>query len=153
MRCNGLLLALLGAICWLTTAAPGAFAQNARDNAATPDGPAPAAERALEEAALVRMTLDQFDSALASHDVGQLQAAGVKPASAKGWQRFFKSNPGARVKDNCPAYALYISGNTAYWACTETATIVSDGEPLVFTHLIRFTFTRKNGAWTISDRR
>jgi hypothetical protein len=106
-----------------------------------------------DDAILVQAALSHFDSALALRDMGQLQAAGIQPGRVKGWQKFFKNNPQAQVTDNCPAPSLVIMGDTANWDCIETATIISEGKPLPFAHIIRFTFTRKNGAWTISDRR
>ncbi len=112
-----------------------------------------AACQVVAEATLVQETLDKFDSALAAHDVDQLQAAGIEPASSKGWQRFFKSNPEAKVTDSCPVTDLFIGGNTAIWNCTETSTITSSGKPVQYAHLIRFTFTKKNGEWVISERK
>jgi ketosteroid isomerase-like protein len=101
----------------------------------------------------VQDALNRFDTALAAHDVQQLLAAGIEPASVKGWQRFFKDNPRATVTDSCSGSDLSISGDTANWSCKETSTIVSDGRPVQYAHNIRFTFTRKNGEWTIADRR
>jgi hypothetical protein len=106
-----------------------------------------------DDAILVQAALSQFDSALALRDMSQLEAAGIQPGRVKGWQKFFKNNPQAKVTDNCPAPSLVILGDTANWDCVETATIISEGKPLPFAHIIRFTFTRKNGGWTISDRR
>jgi hypothetical protein len=79
--------------------------------------------------------------------------AGMKPQQAKLFQSFFKDNPTAKVSDDCPSSLLGISGDTATWTCTETTTIISGGKPLSSQHGIRFTFARKNGAWTIADRR
>ena len=145
MKFVAVFLALATAAGSYALAAPGPFA-----NASTDSGTAP---RTVYEADLVQAALSQFDSALALRDIGQLQAAGVQPVSLKRWQRFFKSNPSDSVTDNCPASALVITGDTANWSCTETATVLSEGKPLPFMYVIRFTFTKKNGAWTISDRR
>ena len=105
------------------------------------------------EATGVQDALNRFVAAVASQDVQQLLAAGIRPASAKGWQRFFKENPRAKLTDRCAVSDLYISDNTANWSCTEVATVISEGKPVPFAHLIRFTFTRTNGQWIISDRR
>jgi hypothetical protein len=146
MRMSGLLFVLVAA--GLTAAAsPVAFAQTSGDSTA------PAVSRALDEAAGVLAALNHFDSALASHDLGQLQTLGIQPASAKRWQKFFRNNPGATVTDNCPASTLAILGNTATWNCTETATLISEGKPLPFPLAVRFTFTKQTGEWTILDRR
>ena len=48
----------------------------------------------------VKAALSQFDYALAMHDVGMLQVAGVNTASAKLWGRFFSENPLATVTDD-----------------------------------------------------
>lgn len=117
------------------------------------DAVASAVGRSGEEAALVQAALDHFDFALASHDIGELQAVGIKPVLAKRWQKFFTNNPRANVTDNCPASTLFISGDTATWNCIEMATIISEGKPVQFTHLIRFSFANRNGVWMISDRR
>lgn len=105
------------------------------------------------EAFSVRATLDQFDSALAIHDVEGLRAVGVERASAKGWRRFFRNNPSATVTDECPVSDLSISGGIANWTCMETVTILSEGKPRSFPHTIRFTFAKRNGTWMVADRR
>jgi hypothetical protein len=107
----------------------------------------------VNEALQVQDAVNRFDTALASRDVQQLLASGIEPASVKGWQRFFRDNPRATVIDRCSGTDLSISGDTANWSCKETSVIVSDGKPVQFAHDIRFTFTRKNGEWMISDRR
>ena len=106
-----------------------------------------------ESAVSVRAALNQFSSALATHDPDKLQSAGVKPASIKRWRKFFRENPRATVLDRCPASELTISDDTATWTCTETVTIIFDGKQLSFPHVIHFTFTRNNGTWLIADRR
>jgi hypothetical protein len=107
----------------------------------------------MNEAATVQATLNQFDSAVASRDMGQLQAVGIKPGIAKNWQKFFKSNPAATVSDDCPASTLVIFSDTAVWSCIETVTVISEGKPVPFALGVRFSFVKKNGAWTIADRR
>lgn len=106
-----------------------------------------------ENADSIRAALNQFSSALATHDPDKLQSAGVKPASIKRWQKFFRENPYATVLDRCPASELTISDDTATWTCTETVTIIFDGKRLSFPHVIHFTFARNNGTWLIADRR
>ncbi|HEU5457425.1 MAG TPA: hypothetical protein VFU68_02285 [Terracidiphilus sp.] len=101
----------------------------------------------------VRAVLDQFDTALARHDIDMLQATGVNRQNARRWRSFFRNNPQATITDDCPVSALYIAGDSAHWACTETATIISEGQPRAFVHTIRFTFARNNGMWLVADRR
>ncbi len=151
MKSSAALPALIAAAGLLAIAAPHSWSQTSRFVSTV--SITSSARPAVEDAALVQARLDQFDSALASHDVARLQAAGVKPQTAKRWRRFFKDNPNAQVKDRCPVQALAISGDAASWDCTETATIVSEGKPLSFAHVIHFTFTKSDGVWMIADRK
>ncbi|MGB6742216.1 MAG: hypothetical protein WBE38_01070 [Terracidiphilus sp.] len=153
MKSFGLLLSLVVAAGPLAVTAPGAFAQNAKENVSPAEARIVAACQVVDEAVQVQETLDRFDSGLASHDVQQLQAAGIEPVSAKGWQRFFRSNPEAKVTDNCPVTSLFIAGQTAMWNCTETSTINSAGKPTQYARLIQFTFIKRDGEWMISDRK
>lgn len=100
----------------------------------------------------VKAALRQFDYALAMHDVGMLQVAGVNNASAKLWDKFFSENPLATVTDDCPLSELFEAEDTATWTCTETVTIISAGRPRAFYHVIRFRFGRKSGMWKVADR-
>ncbi len=153
MKSSKFLVTLAAAAGTFAMVAPIAFAQSSEHSEMPPAVTASTAGQPVEAVARVRAALDQFDSALASHDVGELQAQGIKPKIAKRWQEFFRDNPRASVTDNCPAWALVISGDTAQWHCTETATIISEGKPVPFAHLISFTFTKKDQGWMISDRR
>ncbi|MGB6689850.1 MAG: hypothetical protein WBE76_18595 [Terracidiphilus sp.] len=152
MKLSGWILALVSTACALATA--NTFAQRTAYNAAPSVVPASAEWPAMNnEAATVQATLNQFDSAVASRDVEQLQAVGIKAGSAKSWQRFFRSNPAATVTDDCPASTLIILSDTAVWSCTETVTVISEGKPVPFALGVRFMFAKKNGVWTIADRR
>ena len=153
MRSLRFLPAFIAAIAIFAAVAPFAGAQENRLTMLLP-APSPSpSHHASDEAGTVQATLNQFDSALATHDVSLLQAVGIQPSRAKGWQKFFRNNPDASVTDDCPANSLYITGDTASWDCVETATVTSEGKPVSFTKLIRFTFVRTSGVWTISDRR
>lgn len=145
--------ALIAAAGIFAIAAPSAFAQENRLTMYLPASTPSVAHHVQDATAPVLATLNQFDSAIATHDIALLQAVGIQPSRAKSWQRFFRDNPDASVTDNCPATSLNISGDTASWDCVETATVISDRKPVSFTRLIRFTFTNTNGAWMISDRR
>lgn len=107
----------------------------------------------VDQMALIQAVLNNFNAALAGHDLARMQAAGMKSQDAKRWQDFFKGNPGAKVSDSCPPSSLAISGDTADWACTETTTVISGGRQQPTAHSIRFTFAKKNGTWIIVDRR
>jgi hypothetical protein len=137
----------------LLMTAPNSFAQSPMGSESWLSRPGAVAYEPTAEAFLVRATLDQFDSALAVHDVDKLQAVGVDRGSAKGWRRFFKNNPEATVTDDCPAAELAISGGIASWTCTENVTILSEGKPRSFLHTIRFTFEKRNGTWMVAERR
>lgn len=106
-----------------------------------------------QETLPLEAAMDHFNYALAMHDVGMLQAAGVKRQSARRWQKFFSENPLATVSDRCPVSDLLISSDTSYWTCTETVTIISEGKPKAFLHVIHFTFAKKRGVWLVADRR
>ncbi len=153
MKCSKWYLALFAAAGALAAMTSGALAQSQNDRAGSAEARMTSACQVVGEATLVQETLDRFDSALAAHNVDQIQAAGINPVSAKGWQRFFKSNPEARVTDSCPVTELFIGSDTAIWNCMETSTISSAGKPVQYAHLVRFTFAKKNGEWIISDRR
>jgi len=142
--------ALISAAGLAAMAVPGAWGQKAAYPAAAPMA---AAYQPTEQAATVQDALNQFDVAVASHDVGLLQAAGIQPGRARGWQKFFKSNPEATVTDDCPASGLMMFNDSAVWTCTETVTVVSEGKLVPFALGIRFTFARRNGAWVVADRR
>jgi len=153
MKPFGLIVTLVAAAGSLALAAPGAFAQNPKNNVNPAEARVVAACEVVQEATGVQQTLDRFDSGLAAHDVQQLQAVGIEPVSVKSWQRFFKNNPDAKVTDDCPVTSLFIAGDTALWNCTETSTITSAGKPTQYAHLIQFTFTKRDGAWMIADRK
>ncbi len=144
---------LIAATGIFSIAQPNALAQTAMFIAIPAGMTTPSTAQPREDATMVQAVLNQFDTAVASHDVRLLQAAGIKPAPAKGWQRFFKDNPEASVTDDCPRSELVISGGTANWYCTETATIVSEGKQVSCTKVIHFTFTKTSDAWIISDRK
>jgi len=105
------------------------------------------------DATMVQERLIQFDTALASKNLVQLEAAGIQPVSLKRWQRFFKDNPEATVTDRCPIASLFIMDDTASWNCIETTTINSGKKQMALEHMIHFAFTKRNGAWLIADRR
>jgi len=155
MRITRLVFALVAAAGMFAMAAPSSQGQFDRACTAGSDSAAAAvpAPRADDQVAMVQTALDRFDSALALHDVMQLQAAGVKPGDARRWQSFFRHNPQASVTDSCPATALYITGDTANWVCLEKATVLSEGKPFTHAQPIRFTFTRVSGGWMVSERR
>ena len=148
-----MLVVVVLAVGLLVVGAANSFAQSPVGGESWLSQPEPTVYRPTADAFSVRATLDQFESGLALHDVGMLEAVGVKRVSAKGWRRFFRNNPEAKVTDNCPASDLWISGDTANWTCTETVTIISERKPRSFLHIIHFTFAKRNGSWMVAKRR
>jgi hypothetical protein len=153
MKPAGWFLTLLCEFGLLAMAAPQVPSQASRHDVDPLPATEAAAYPAWNDAVPVQAVLHQFDSALAMHDVGMLQAAGVRRADAKRWQEFFRNNPRATVTDQCPLSDLFISDASAIWNCTETATVISEGKPRSFVHFIRFTFARNHGTWMVADRR
>lgn len=125
--------------------------------AANPPAPtqAPSQPQPVDEASLVRAAVEKFNAALGAHNVNAMKAIwpSMKSGQEKGFQNFFKSNPGAKMSDSCTPFSLTISGNSATWVCNETTTITANGRPNTSEHSIRFSFKKTNGGWIIEDRR
>jgi hypothetical protein len=153
MKPAGWFLTLVSGVGLLAIAAPNAISQTSTHELNPYAASEPATYEPVKEAVPVQAALNQFDDALARHDVGMLEAAGVKRADAKRWREFFRENPHATVTDRCSVSDLFISDESASWTCTETATIISEGKPRSFVHVIRFTFARNNGNWIVAERR
>lgn len=153
MKPAGLILAIVSGVGLLAMATPSALSQSSGYGASSFSAfDSSIYQPAAVETLPVQAALNQFDYALAMHDIAMLQASGVKRRNAKRWQKFFKDNPRATVTDQCPVSALFISDNKASWTCMETATIISEGKPRAFQHVIHFTFARNNGTWLVADR-
>lgn len=115
--------------------------------------PAPVvAPKQVDETALVQAVLNNFTAALRAHNLAGMRAAwtGMSARDAKLFQEEFKNLPDAVITDNCPASGLTVTGDTASWTCTEV-TVLKGQEPRPVN--IHFTFAKRNGAWTIADRR
>lgn len=153
MKTAGSILATVLGMGLLAMGAPSAFSQKSGYGASSFSGSDAAAYREEQEALPLKAALDRFNYALANHDVGMLQADGVDDSSAKLWQQFFSENPLATVSDRCPISDLLLSYNIGYWTCTETVTIISEGKPRPFMHVIHFTFAKKRGVWLVAGRR
>lgn len=158
LKSAGLILAVSSGLGLLAMAAPSALAKGwPKFRHAHPARPASTNGSTFIPAprgfGTVKAALSQFDYALAMHDTGMLQVAGVNRESAKLWDKFFSENPLATVTDNCPASELFVAEDKAIWTCTETVTIISAGRPRAFDHVIQFTFGRDHGIWKVADRR
>jgi predicted Ser/Thr protein kinase len=123
--------------------------------AAPAPAPAPAAPKPVDETALVKAVVQRFNGALAGHSVDAMRAVwpGMNKSQEKGFQSFFKNNPGARMVDSCASSSLTVSGETASWTCDEATTIMAGGRPMTSEHGIHFTFKKSGGNWVIADRR
>lgn len=123
--------------------------------AAPAPAPAAAAPKAVDETALLQAVVQRFNAALAEHSVDAMRALwpGMNKGQEKGFQNFFKSNPGAKMSDSCTAFSLTVSGESATWVCNETTTIIAGGRPMTSQHSISFTFKKSSGNWIIADRR
>lgn len=121
--------------------------------AAKPES-APKPVATVNEPALVQAALNSFKSAYNAHDMGRMRAVwtGMSKSQAHGLESFFKGNPGAKVQDDCPASSLSLSGDSAQWPCKETTTLIVSGRTISSSHPITFSFSKKNGAWSISAR-
>jgi serine/threonine-protein kinase len=122
--------------------------------AAAKPAAAPMPVQTVNESALVQQVLNNFKAAYNAHDLAKVRAVwtGMSSSQSRGLEHFFKGNPGAKVQDNCPASSLSISGDSAQWACKETTTLIISGRSLASAHDIRFSFVKKNGEWSISER-
>jgi len=122
--------------------------------AAAKPAAAPKPVATVNEPALVEAALNSFKSAYNAHDMGRMRAVwtGMSKSQAHGLDNFFKGNPGAKVQDDCPASSLSISGDSAQWPCKETTTLIVSGRTISSSHPITFSFSKKNGTWSISAR-
>jgi predicted Ser/Thr protein kinase len=148
----------------LTAAGPGGTQQRSVNITVTPKqaaapapapAPAPAAPKGADDTALLQALVQRFNGALAAHSVDGMRALwpGMNKNQEKGFQNFFKSNPGARMSDSCTAFSLTVSGESANWVCNETTTIIAGGRPMTSQHSITFGFKKSGGNWIIADRR
>ncbi|MGB7191510.1 MAG: PEGA domain-containing protein, partial [Acidobacteriaceae bacterium] len=108
----------------------------------------------IDEPALIQQALNNFKGAYNAHDMARMRGVwtGMSKSQAHGLENFFKGNSGAKVEDDCPASSLSVTGDSAQWACKETTTLVVSGRQLSSAHDIRFSFVKKNGSWSISER-
>ena len=107
----------------------------------------------VDQNAPVEAVLANFNAALHAHNVARMRSiwTGMSGDQAKAFQNLFKSFPQAAISDDCSPSTLAVSGDTASWTCTETTRIDPKSDPHV--QKIRFGFSKKDGAWTISERR
>lgn len=84
----------------------------------------------VDDKALLKQVVREFEGAFNSHDTGKVKSVwvGMNSEQNKLLQGLFKSNPEARVREECPDSSLSIQGDHAQWACTEVTSIKSSGK-------------------------
>jgi tetratricopeptide (TPR) repeat protein len=119
--------------------------------ASNPQPVQPSTPTAVDETPAIKSALNAFTSALGSHNVDGMHAAwGSMPAGQeKSYRELFKNAPKVSMTDECPASGLSVSGDSATWSCTET---VQNPGQRTQTVRYRFTFSKRGGSWTISNR-
>lgn len=115
--------------------------------------PAAAGPKPVDESALVQGVMERLNAALASHNLGGMRAVwpAMKSQEEKGFQKFFKDNPNAKMMMKCTPFSLTVSGDTANWVCNEAVTIVANGRPMSSEHSVRFTFKKSGAGWAIAE--
>jgi len=117
-----------------------------------PPTPAPTPAPTVDEGALLRTVMSNFEAAYNAHDVARMQAiwTGMSSQDARKYEGFFKSFPSVTIKEDCPSSSLNIEGNSAEWSCTEMTLIKGNSTQ---SQKMRFSFSKRNGEWTIATRR
>lgn len=141
---------------WLLTAkGNGGVQQKAVTVVVQPKVPAAKAPEPVDESGALLAEIRRFQTAYNAHDLAGMQAVwtSLKAQQVLGLASFFRGNPGARIADQCGIPDLSISGDSATWTCAETTTLLAGGKPMNHTQNIRYAFIRRNGNWTIQDRR
>ncbi len=108
---------------------------------------------AVDEKATIAAVMANFNAALQVHNVARMQMiwTGMSAKQGKDFQGLFKNYPEAAISDNCSPSSLTISGDTASWTCTETTQIIPKSAPHI--QMIQVTLSKRNGSWTITERR
>ena len=125
-----------------------------RPAAPAPTPAAPVAPR-VDDKALLKQIVREFEGAFNSHDTDKVRSVwvGMNSEQNKLLQGLFKSNPEAKVREECPDSALSLQGDRAQWACTEIVTIKSSGKLTDFPRRQTLIFARKGDAWYLSEKR
>ena len=128
----------------------------ARPAAPSPVTPAPVIPAAphVDDKAVLKQVVREFEAALNSHDTGKVKSVwvGMNSEQSKLLQNLFKSNPEARMREECPESALTVQGDRAQWACTEVTTLKSSGKLTDFPRRQTLTFAKKGDAWYLAEK-
>ncbi len=108
----------------------------------------------VDDKALLKQVVREFEGAFNSHDTGKVKSVwvGMNAEQNKLLQGLFKSNPEARVREECPDSSLSIQGDHAQWACTEVTSIKSSGKLTDFPRKQTLSFSKKGDNWYLSDK-
>ena len=108
----------------------------------------------VDDKALLKQVVREFEGAFNSHDTGKVKSVwvGMNSEQNKLLQGLFKSNPEARVREECPDSSLSIQGDHAQWACTEVTSIKSSGKLTDFPRKQTLSFSKKGDNWYLSDK-
>ena len=108
----------------------------------------------VDDKALLKQVVREFEGAFNSHDTGKVKSVwvGMNSEQNKLLQGLFKSNPEARVREECPDSSLSIQGDHAQWTCTEVTSIKSSGKLTDFPRKQTLSFARKGDSWYLSDK-
>jgi tetratricopeptide (TPR) repeat protein/predicted Ser/Thr protein kinase len=108
----------------------------------------------VDDKALLKQVVREFEGAFNSHDTGKVKSVwvGMNSEQNKLLQGLFKSNPEARVREECPDSSLSIQGDHAQWACTEVTSIKSSGKLTDFPRKQTLSFAKKGDSWYLSDK-
>jgi len=108
----------------------------------------------VDDKALLKQVVREFEGAFNSHDTGKVKSVwvGMNSEQNKLLQSLFKSNPEARVTEECPDSSLSIQGDRAQWVCTEVTSIKSSGKLTDFPRKQTLSFAKKGDTWYLSEK-
>jgi ketosteroid isomerase-like protein len=122
--------------------------------AATPSAPPAPAAPHVDDVALVKQVVREFEAAVNSHDTAKMKASwvGMNQEQTKLFQNLFRSNPEARLREECPDPSLSIQGDHAQWVCTEVTSIKSSGKLTDFPRKQTLFFAKRGDSWYLADK-
>ncbi len=121
--------------------------------AAPAPAPAPVVPH-VDDRALLKQVVREFEGAFNSHDTSKIKSVwvGMNSEQSKLLQGLFKSNPEARLREDCPDSSLSLQGDRAQWTCTEVTTIKSSGKLTDFPRKQTLSFSKNGDTWHLSGK-
>jgi serine/threonine-protein kinase len=137
----------------VTASPPPPQTQEQQQQQASVDQPLPHVKPHEDDGELIRDVVFKFNSALHSHDLPEMQKLwpSMSAGQARSFQKLFKETPDISISDACASASLTMSGDSANLICTETSLTDKKDQPRP--HAIQIVLAKKNGSWSISDRR